>query len=244
MEARRRDEHLLQRGQRLQPAGVDAGFLVGLAQRGVDRTRRRRGRPRRRGTRPGRRGDAASTPERSPAGRHRRAARRVGESARTREQHQHRGVAACAGQRGLSRWPRSPSPAVRRAPVAGRRCFTASALSTSGLQPGRSGVGSQQDSARSSELTPALLICWTRPRRRSRRRWRTNAAGFRQRYRPTRSTTVAGITLGTCSAAAISRLPSCSVGSRTPSSASRSSAAVSFSSWCTVTTVTAGPTRR
>src|ERR1700742_1902069 len=58
------------------------------------------------------------------------------------------------------------------------------------------------------------------------------------------NTTVAGITLGTRSAAATRRLPSCSVGSRTPSSASRSKPAVSSSSWCTVTTITSDPTRR
>ena len=37
VEARRRDEHPVEGGQRVQPAGVDAGLLAGLSQRGVHR---------------------------------------------------------------------------------------------------------------------------------------------------------------------------------------------------------------
>ncbi len=46
MEARRRDEHPLERRERLQPTRVDPGLLVGLAQGRVHRTRVARvGRP-------------------------------------------------------------------------------------------------------------------------------------------------------------------------------------------------------
>ena len=122
----------------------------------------------------------------------------------------------------------SPRPARRRAPGAGRRAVTWWALSTSGFS--QAGAASGVSSSPSlPELTPALLSRGSTAAAIS-----SALANDRGRISATlpsgRSTTVAGITLGTLSAAATSRRPSCSVGSRTPSSASRNNAAVSFSS--------------
>ena len=108
------------------------------------------------------------------------------------------------------------------------------------LEPGRGGVGSQ--------LTP--LRCPSSPRhsnlsgpppRRSRRRWRRTSAGLRQRYRPRAAPPSRASRWVPATRRRSACAPSCSVGSRTPSSASRSNAAASFSSWCTVSTVTVGP---
>ena len=181
VEPRRRDEHLLQRGQRLQPAGVDAGLLVGLAQRGVHRTVVAGV-----GRTAGERGLAGVVAQRRRPNGHQQVGV-VGQPAggripRTGEQHQHRGVAACAGHRGLR-----VGGGDHRQHLGGHPPpigpLHAMGVVDQRFQPGRGGVGSQQTPfARRS--SPRHSYLWIRPQRRSRRRWRMNAAGFRQRYRP------------------------------------------------------------
>ena len=145
---------------------------------------------------------------RSPAGRRRREPRRTATPAgrRTAPARRRRGR-----RRSVSTWrgALSPRPGHRRAVVAGRPGARGGHCRP-GLEPRRGGVGSQ--------LTPFAdrahphSYLWV-----DRRGDLVGAGERRGRISATlpsgRSTTVAGITLGTFSAAAISRRPSCTVGS-------------------------------
>ena len=122
-----------------------------------------------------------------------------------------------------------------------------STLSTSGRSQGGAASGLERD--RRVALNPALLsssadlpVAASR-RRRSRRRWRTTAAGSRQRYRPSqyhrrRHHVGHPQRRGDVPAAVLQR------GQSHAQFGKPQQPAVSFSSWCTVTTITPGPTRR
>ena len=201
VESRRRDEHLLQRRQRLQPAGVDAGLLGGLAQRGVHRAVVAGV-----GRAAGKRGLAGVVAQRRRPDGHQQVGV-VGQPARPASPAGPR-TAPAPRRRGSSRsaWPAALAAVTIASTFGGHPAAVGAAsprraLSTSGFS--QAGAASGVSRLRSlAELTPALLSVGSTAAAIS-----SAVANERGRISATlpsaRSTTVAGMTLGTCSAAAI-----------------------------------------
>ena len=244
VESRRRDEHPLQRRQRVQPGGVDAGLFVRLAQRGAHRpVVARVGGAAREGRLSGvvaqrRRADRDEQVGVGAAGRRRPGRRRA------REQHQHRGIAFGTGCRGrgvgggdhrqhLGR----DAPAVgaadgvdvvdeRPQPGRDRRRVRAGPLRSPPHTSRHRPSSSQRLSDRGGDLVGVGEGARQdfgdayRPRAAQRSRASRSARAARRRC--------AGVRPATSAAAR-------------PAPPAAAAPRASFSSWCTVTTVTAGP---
>ena len=136
--------------------GVDAGFLAGLAQRGVHRSRVAGI-----GRAAGERGLAGVVAQRRRAHGDQQVGV-VGQRRRRRSSGPENSTSTAAsrfgaGQRGLGVGARSPRPAHRRAPAAGTAGARDATLSTSGLSHAGAASGVSGRPFGSPALTPALL---------------------------------------------------------------------------------------